>query len=589
MNGRHLIQANSFHIPLADNSVNMVATSPPFWGLRDYSIEGQLGKEKRPDCLGWATGQPCGECFVCHLVIVFREVWRVLHPTGVAWLNLGDSYARDAGKGEKFRGGRLGADLNGARAGVPKMDIPNGLKPKDLVMIPARVALALQADGWWVRQNIIWAKGNAMPESVTDRCCNSHEYVLLLAKNERYFFDHIAVREPAAGQGMSGLQEGVAAFRVLQKQSTKGWANGELPILYGDSEKGLGSQIQPERESQAERKTLLLLRERAGGKENLSPVSSVDPRTKRPLPNCKPAEGERPPLQGASYQVLEVTEGEGDKGQKGQAVSANRGGEVCKAQNGNKAQVSNKDNGLQIDERGVAGNKREVWTRLRLLQEGNGASGNGSCDTSVEGGETHSSEHSTGLPDLQREEREQDAATRNARSVWFVNTTSYPGAHFATWPPALVEPMIKAGSSEFGVCPSCRSPWKRITRKGKAKQRPDNPNAVLPYTAASGLTNGLGATTLHMVREVETVGWQPTCKCPEHTPVPAVILDPFSGSGTTVMVARQLGRVGIGLDLNFAYLSEQGKERTGLAQEERFINGRTDTRDYSNLFSQESP
>ena len=136
---------------LPDASVNCCVTSPPYWGLRDYGHDGQIGLESTP------------EEYVARMVEVFREVRRVLRDDGTLWLNLGDSY----------KGG------------------------KQLVGIPWRVAFALQADGWWLRQDIIWHKPNPMPESVRDRCTKAHEYVFLLTKSERYYYDAEAIKEPA--------------------------------------------------------------------------------------------------------------------------------------------------------------------------------------------------------------------------------------------------------------------------------------------------------------------------------------------------------------------------------------------------------
>lgn len=193
---------------LPDASVHCVVTSPPYFGLRDYGVDGQIGLEATHDCLGWATQQPCGACFVCRMVAVFRDVRRVLRDDGTLWLNLGDSYAGSA------RGGSIGnkSTLDGSRdnqnetrkaiksrrrddAMIPRSDFARpGLKQKDLMMMPARVAMALQADGWYLRQDIIWSKPNPMPESVRDRCTKSHEYIFLLTKNKKYFYDCDAVR-----------------------------------------------------------------------------------------------------------------------------------------------------------------------------------------------------------------------------------------------------------------------------------------------------------------------------------------------------------------------------------------------------------
>jgi DNA modification methylase len=159
--------------------------SPPYWGLRDYGVDGQLGLEATPDE------------YVTRLVEVFREVRRVLAEDGTLWLNLGDSYARPKSKGVKFQGGNDGVTDRQAEEGLRGGGL-GGLKEKDLCMIPSRVALALQEDGWWVRSRIVWHKESCMPESVTDRPTSSHEYIFLLAKSKRYYYDHEAVKEDAA-------------------------------------------------------------------------------------------------------------------------------------------------------------------------------------------------------------------------------------------------------------------------------------------------------------------------------------------------------------------------------------------------------
>lgn len=175
---------------LPDESVNCCVTSPPYWGLRDYGVEGQLGLEKTPDE------------YVAKMVDVFREVRRVLRNDGTLWLNLGDSYA-SGGRSTRDHDEKLAARHLDYRAPNPP-----GLKPKDLVGIPWRVAFSLQADGWYLRQDIIWAKPNPMPESVRDRCTKAHEYIFLLAKSERYYFDSEAVKEKAIGGAPAGNKSG---------------------------------------------------------------------------------------------------------------------------------------------------------------------------------------------------------------------------------------------------------------------------------------------------------------------------------------------------------------------------------------------
>jgi DNA modification methylase len=183
------ILADARTIPLQSGSVQCVVTSPPYWGLRDYGIAGQLGLEPTPDA------------YVAALVGVFREVWRVLRDDGTLWLNLGDSYGARGGDtmtgfNERYFGKPSSVDKQAAIAATfPTTEKRTGLKPKDLVGIPWRVAFALQADGWYLRSDIIWAKPNPMPESVTDRPTKAHEYVFLLTKRERYYYDAEAISE----------------------------------------------------------------------------------------------------------------------------------------------------------------------------------------------------------------------------------------------------------------------------------------------------------------------------------------------------------------------------------------------------------
>jgi DNA modification methylase len=185
---------------LPEKSINCCVTSPPYFGLRDYGHDGQIGLEQTP------------EAYVTKMVEVFREVRRVLRDDGTLWLNLGDSY-NNAGSSKngtgldgKQRGGATGAD---GECGYKKRDLRHalkgsGIKHKDLMGIPWKVAFALQADGWYLRQDIIWHKPNPMPESVKDRCTKAHEYIFLLSKSERYYFDSEAMKEPAVSEKPDG-------------------------------------------------------------------------------------------------------------------------------------------------------------------------------------------------------------------------------------------------------------------------------------------------------------------------------------------------------------------------------------------------
>jgi len=205
-------------------SVHVCVTSPPYFGLRDYGHGDQIGLEQTPDE------------YVAQLVAVFREVRRVLRDDGTLWLNLGDSYS---GAGYSNHAGTGGAQrIDG---GKQKHLSKTGLKSKDLIGIPWRVAFALQADGWYLRQDIIWHKPNPMPESVTDRCTKAHEYIFLLSKSPRYYFDAEAIAEAVAPSTIERLAQDVdgqaGSDRVPGK--TNGAMKAKLPRFggnkYGDS------------------------------------------------------------------------------------------------------------------------------------------------------------------------------------------------------------------------------------------------------------------------------------------------------------------------------------------------------------------
>jgi len=389
-----ILQGDATHIPLTDNSIHCVVTSPPYWGLRSYLPEGDSDKALE---LGL---EPTPELYVEHLVAVFREVWRVLRDDGTCWVNMGDSYASAS---PPAHGGWDGNNKN--PDGSPRQSrqagdqwlrtktAVSGLKPKDLVGIPWRVAFALQADGWWLRSDIIWHKPNPMPESVTDRPTKSHEYVFLLTKRARYYYDNEAVKEAS-----------------VDPESHKGH-----------------------------------------NPRNLMQIHDIDP----------------------------------------------------------------------------------VHAQTRGFQN-------------IPEGKTY--------------------PTRNRRTVWTIATRPYKGAHFACYPPALIEPCIKAGTSERGACPKCGAPWERVTEKTGETNRQKSER--LGFSTKNPVNQGINCAGGHgdnSDRATTTIGWRPTCECDAGEPVPCVVLDPFGGSGTTAMVALQLGRRYVSMDLSAEYLELQ-RERTAVVQ-----------------------
>jgi len=407
---------------LPAESVQCVVTSPPYYGLRDYGTatwEGgsaecdhKTGKNARND--GNRNGKDgfagnrnleghadmgallyrdtCPKCgarrvdsqigleqtpaeYVEKMVQVMREVWRVLRDDGTLWLNLGDSYA-GSGKGRNAdgthqEGGKQGTNRGTVEGRLTKTDTGE-LKPKDLLGIPWRVAFALQDDGWYLRADIIWHKPNPMPESVTDRPTKAHEYIFLLTKSARYYFDSEAIKEPAA----------------------------EPDRVRGDS---IGHN----------QRTL------AG----------------RPI---------------------------------------DRKAEQC--------------------------------------------------------------------------------ATRNARSVWTIATRPYKGAHFATFPPALAEKCILAGTSERGACPHCGKAWVRNVEKTVDAPYQKQEGERQRQRTKGAITGGVENVTLKAKIQTVTTGFSPACACPAHDPVPCVVLDPFAGSGTTGVVSLQRRRAFVGIELNPEYI-----------------------------------
>ena len=206
---------------LKEKSVNTCVTSPPYWGLRDYGNGDQLGQEETP------------EKFVENLVKLFREVKRVLRDDGTVWLNLGDTYYnyRSDGKYPKQTVSKTKQDLpEFSTARGNKLD---GLKSKDLIGIPWRVAFALQADGWYLRQDIIWNKPNPMPESVKDRCTKSHEYIFLLSKSKNYYFDNEAIKENSTESSKNRLRQNIEDQKGSSRVPYK--TNGNMNAVGGET------------------------------------------------------------------------------------------------------------------------------------------------------------------------------------------------------------------------------------------------------------------------------------------------------------------------------------------------------------------
>lgn len=526
-----MINANALSIPLASGSVQCVVTSPPYYGLRDYQTAGQIGLEQTP------------EEYVANMVQVFREVWRVLRDDGTAFLNLGDSFC-----------------------------------DKQLLGIPWRVAFALQADGWYLRQDIIWAKaisgetrrGSAMPESVRDRFCKSHEYLFLLTKSPRYYFDQIAVCDNVynnetheyncvhENKNLQYMQNRKTGNGFQQEQSTYGRTGQLLQSLPFGEAQGMGSQIQQIREGKESAGSVLLFREGADNQKGLSPILSDDGRAAGKIPPGGEASRERTQVQSQDAPLLGKREGQGDQSQERQEIRQYAKRKIRQAEGRDKTQASDQNSRLHINNGGLADDQGTPQQSMRLLWETATTPGNGSCNTLEQRGKTYSGQYSPILQNLQRE-KEQQIAIR--RSVWLIHPQPTPFAHFATMPEKLVEPCILAGTSERGACPKCGAPWVRmIDRTPPGKHDSEH------QTIASGRGNGADRSKHAESGLVTTLGWQPSCDCNAGDPVPCVVYDPFAGSGTVQRVAIKHGRRGIGTELNYTYVRDIARRRTSNVQ-----------------------
>lgn len=397
---------------LPDNFVHCCVTSPPYWGLRDYGVDGQLGLEETP------------EAFVEKMVNIFTEVKRVLREDGTLWLNLGDSY------GGSGKGHNNGESINSKHNYCQYTSKPfqsNNIKPKDLVGIPWMVALALRNSGWYLRQDIIWNKPNPMPESVKDRCTKAHEYIFLLSKSSKYFYDAEAIKTPV---------KDATVRRLIQ-----------------DIENQKGSD-----------------RAYGGNRHNGTMKAHKPKRNPRPSDNRK-----------------------GNQGTGGIPIGMN--GSSFK---GHKNYLNEKDDLIH----GSKANKKSVWT---------------------------------------------------------VTTKGYKEAHFATYPEKLIVDCIKAGTSEFGCCSNCKTPYKRVvdkklvpTSKASYNSQPDQRDFSADKLD-QGSNRQKDGHKPGWVYKSKTLDWIPDCDC-DASLEPCIVLDPFMGSGTTAIVAKKLNRNYIGFELNPEYI-----------------------------------
>ena len=426
---------------LPAESVHCVITSPPYYGLRDYGISGQLGLE---DTLNE---------YLENMVAVFREVRRVLRGDGTLWLNIGDTYAGSwGGYAHGGTGQRQKHTECIGRPGSGKENRPPQsravLAGKNKMLVPWRLGIALQDDGWILRSSIIWSKPNAMPDSVEDRPGRSHEYILLLSKSRFYYYDGYPIREPVtgnahAGRGKEGTPKAMAA--------PTGWNQ-------DDGRHDTKQGRYPRSRSRAE-------------------------------------------YQGA-FQGTPVAD---DRN----ARDVWMGPEAEEEESGRKSGYTDPSGGVREDGRRDDG-------RLE--------------------GERHA-----GLAAWDARGRHDQNQGHGARDVWHMPTKGYSGAHYATFPEALALKCMLAGTSEKGVCRSCGTQYRRITKRHY--ENPGNQETNGPRSVERQDESPVRAG-------VESLGWQKRCSCKTDDTRPAVVLDPFMGYGTTGVVAVKTFRSYLGVELN---------------------------------------
>lgn len=522
-------------------SVHTIITSPPYWFLRDYQIDGQIGLEETFDE------------FLQKMVTVFREARRVLHNTGTLFLNIGDSYNSAATRGSFGDQSDHGYTTHGTKKNQIK-----GLHSKNLIGQPWKLAFALQDDGWILRSDIIWNKTNAMPESTLDRPIRSHEYMFLFSKKPIYYFDMEAIREPWADDRNGDSGQETSKYEDMPgviKRRDKGMTGG-APSTSGKSKRDVWSIATEPFLAKIDRWKHV-------------PTGAVSYGTLRILSlNC--------PLYGGLFDLLATLlcgEHSGD-----QLIHKLRtdGHLALEPLDGFVPIVTlpaweigadNLDSLVLRYLRSTTAHNREIHrTDLFLATKL-------PCMPSAE--RTSRIRHilashglfvldhdmpenillAAGFPDNQTIKTVCCIAGKHSSALLSsyagFSFKSVPVDHFATFPTKLVEPCILSGTSESGCCEKCLTPYARVfekdgqTEHGGPRKRADAPGAEVSPTSV--FRTGV-------IEQKRFVGWQASCKCKQANIIPCTVMDIFNGSGTTGLVASKWQRNYVGIELNPEYI-----------------------------------
>ncbi len=577
-------------------------------GEREYgSYDGATGRGPAPvlpasqfcqlcGCWRGSLGlEPTPDLYVAHMVEVMREVRRVLRDDGTLWLNLGDSYA-NPGKGGAWDAGRTQATSKNSRTAHKYAEQPNrgdlpGLKPKDLVGIPWRVAFALQRDGWYLRIAMPWIKKNPMPESVTDRPTTAHEYVFLLSKSKKYYYDQEAVR---VGHSREWWTETVNDTPHVVKERNDGGNRQGNGTPAGRNRRTsdtfyeyLDLRIQQQREYLAHLEYVkanggMLLGETGDPVAlmvNTSPFRNVVSYGSYRIasPDC-PVHDYRAGLARvrqdgdkllASLSGHNLDTGDGPApGQEG-AVASIPLGRFSSLSGVSAAILHNIRMSKTVAESerdvifyGISDDRTEykeylarcvskyVRTHGSKTELDSASDEQGNCPSE------QTSFHIVGIEAYQWPPIE--------CTCYYTGMLKRSQGHFAVFPPALVEPCIKAGSSQRGCCPECGAGWIRCVehRKGdtETQGRPKRTGGMGSDTSTLSLSGNGSKEWAERGGKSTTTGWRPGCTCDAGNPISATVIDIFGGAGTVGLVAEQLGRDSILCELNASY-AEMSRQR----------------------------